>query len=64
MFHAIPQSFILGPLLFNIKLCDLFLTENSLELTIFADDTTPYECGKNYYELISKLEDTIEKLFN
>ena len=30
----------------------------------FADDTTPYECCKNYDEVISKLEDTIEKLFN
>ena len=30
----------------------------------FADDTTPYEYGKNYDEVISELEDTIEKLFN
>ena len=30
----------------------------------FADDTTPYECGKNYDEVVNKLKDTIEKLFN
>ena len=56
------QGFVLGPLLFNI--CDLFLSEYSFEFTNFADDTTPYECGKNYDKVINKLEDTIEKLFN
>ena len=30
----------------------------------FADNTTPYEYGKNYDEVISELEDTIERLFN
>ena len=34
------------------------------EFSNFADDTTPYECGKNYEEVINKLEDTIKKLFN
>ena len=34
------------------------------EFTNFADDTSPYECGKNYDEVINKLEDTIEKLLN
>ena len=28
------------------------------------NDTTPYECGKNYDEVINKVEDTIERLFN
>ena len=55
---------ILGPLLFNINLCDLFFFFYSSEFTNFADDTTPYECGKNNDKVTSKLEDTIEKLFN
>ena len=38
--------------------------EYSSEFSNFGDDTTPYECGKNYDEVINKLEDTIEKLFN
>ena len=58
------QGSILGSLLFNINLWDLFLSEYSCEFSNFADDTTPYECGKNYDEVINKLEDTIEKLFN
>ena len=59
-----PQGSILDPLLFNINLCNLFLSEYSSEFSNFADDTTPYECGKNYDEVTNKLENTIEKLFN
>ena len=59
-----PQGSILGPLLFKINLCDLFLPEYSSKSSNFADDTTSYECGKNYDEVVNKLKDTIEKLFN
>ena len=62
--YGVPQGSILGPLLFNVNLCDLFLCEYSSEFSNFADDTTPYECGKNYDEVINKLEGTIEKLLN
>ena len=62
--YGIPQGSILGHLIFKINLCDLFLSEYSSEFSIFAEGTTPYECGKNYDEVINKLEDTIEKLFN
>ena len=62
--YGVLLGSILGPLLFNINLCNLFLSEYSSEFSNFADDTTPYECGKNYDEVINKLEDTIEKLFN
>ena len=62
--YSVPQGSILGPLLFNINLCDLFLCEYSSEFSNFADDITLYECGKNYDEVINKLEDTTEKLFN
>ena len=62
--YGVSQSSILGPLLFSINLCDLFLYEYSSEFSNFADDTTPYEWGENYDEVINKLEDTIEKLFN
>ena len=62
--YGASQGFILGPLLFNINLWDLFLSEYSSEFTNFADYTTPYECGKNYDEVINKPEDTIEKLFS
>ena len=49
--YGVPQDSILGPLLSNINLCYLFLCEYSSEFSNFADDTTPYECGKNYDKL-------------
>ena len=45
--YYVPQSSILGPLLFSINLRDLFLSEYSSEFSNFADDTTPYEYGKS-----------------
>ena len=38
---GVPQGSILGPLLFNVFLCDLFLMMNNTELASFADDSTP-----------------------
>ena len=52
----------MSPLFFNINFCHLFLSDYSSEFFNFADDTTPYKGGKNYDEVINKLEDTIEKL--
>ena len=62
--YGVPQGSILGPLLFNINLCELFLSEYSSEFCNLADDTTSYECGKNYDDVINKLEDTMGKLFS
>ena len=54
--YGVPQGSILGPLLFNISLCDLFLSEYSSEFCNLADDTTSYKCGKNYDYVINKLK--------
>ena len=54
IFSGVPQGSILGPLLLNIFLCDLFLTIEGNYFTNCADDTTAYVIGNNTEEAITQ----------
>ena len=57
IFQGILQGSILGPLLFNLFLCDLFLFLEEADITSYADDNTLYVCSENVDITPEKLEE-------
>ena len=60
----VTQGSILGPLLFNLDMCDLPFIDMSSDIANNVDDTTSYECAPYYEKLKENLEFTIYKIFN
>ena len=59
---GVPQGSVLGPLLFNIYLNDLFMFVKDAQICNYADDTTIYACDGNIEGVIATLESDALKI--
>ena len=48
IFSGVPHGFILGPLMFNIYVNDIFVFPDNGFLSNYADDTFLYSIGENH----------------
>ena len=59
----VPQGSILGSILFNLFLSDLFLGISDTDFSSYVDDNTIYCSGYSIDKVISSLQESAEKLF-
>ena len=58
------EGSILGPLLFDIFMFDIFFTVNEIDFSSYADDNTPFVSGDRIEDVLDSLENASLKLFN
>ena len=54
----------MGPLLFNINICDIFFNIIKCDIASYVDDRTPYSFDFNLDKVISNLEKSANCLLN
>ena len=60
IFYGVQQGSILGSLLFNIHLRDLFHFLENIDIASYADDTTLYSAQKNRETVINTIETSLK----
>ena len=63
MLCGVSQVYILGPILFSIFICDLYLIMNKVDFASYDHDNVPYVIGNGVKEVINYSKELSDEIF-